>query len=432
MPDNGSGVYSREYGSTGWVDDRNALTKITADRHDAHDQDIADALTARICRNGETTATARIPFAAGIGLSDGTVSAPAVNFTADTNSGIYRIGADNIGVALNGAKVLDIATTGLTVTGTFKSSSTLSPVTTDGAALGSTSLMWSDHFKASGHVDNWNNGDLTLTHTAGTLTLGGDGTTRFDVGTGDALSNVIVNGSGSGDGGGGYVAAYNNDANVISIANKSAILGGAYSATPYIYTGASGATAVEFSNGAVFNGAVSGVTTLAIGGALSGVTTLAASGLISANGGQIAFPASQSASADANTLDDYEEGTFTPALLFGGAQVDMTTSSAIGRYTKIGNKVLFLIYIVLTAKGSSTGNATISGLPFTSASSVLNPLASYFASVSAISQHPEPFVGAGATTVTMRHITSGTTASNMDDTNFGNASTVNIQGVYGV
>jgi hypothetical protein len=55
---------------------------------------------------------------------DGTVSLPGYAFTADTDSGIYRIGANNIGVGVNGAKVLDIATTGLGVTGLIEQTST--------------------------------------------------------------------------------------------------------------------------------------------------------------------------------------------------------------------------------------------------------------------------------------------------------------------
>lgn len=111
MPYNGSGSFSREGGSTAWVDDRNAGTKITADLHDTHDEDIAEGLTLAICKDGQSTCSARIPFAAGIGVSDGTVSAPGINFSSDTNTGIYRIGADNIGVSLGGAKVIDIGTT---------------------------------------------------------------------------------------------------------------------------------------------------------------------------------------------------------------------------------------------------------------------------------------------------------------------------------
>jgi len=49
----------------------------------------------------------------------------------------------------------------------------LSPGTSDGTALGTTSLMWSDLFLASGSVINFNNGDVTLTHSGNTLTVAG-------------------------------------------------------------------------------------------------------------------------------------------------------------------------------------------------------------------------------------------------------------------
>ena len=48
---------------------------------------------------------------------------------------------------------------------------TLSPHASDGLALGTSSLMWSDLFLASGAVINFDNGNLTLTHTSNTLTL---------------------------------------------------------------------------------------------------------------------------------------------------------------------------------------------------------------------------------------------------------------------
>jgi hypothetical protein len=55
---------------------------------------------------------------------DGTVSLPGLGFTADTNTGLYRIGSDNAGFACNGAKVLDISPTGLGVTGILTASNT--------------------------------------------------------------------------------------------------------------------------------------------------------------------------------------------------------------------------------------------------------------------------------------------------------------------
>jgi len=68
----------------------------------------------------------------------GVVSAPAYSWASDNNTGLYRIGADNIGVAANGAKVLDIATTGLTVTGAFASSNGISSTLTTDASSSTT------------------------------------------------------------------------------------------------------------------------------------------------------------------------------------------------------------------------------------------------------------------------------------------------------
>ncbi len=66
----------------------------------------------------------------------------------------------------------------------------------------------------------------------------------------------------------------------------------------------------------------------------------------------------------ANKLDDYEEGTFTPIIKFGGGTTGISATQ-VGAYTKIGNLVTLQIFIEFSNKGSSTGAATISGIPFT-------------------------------------------------------------------
>jgi len=86
---------------------------------------------------------------------------------------------------------------------------------------------------------------------------------------------------------------------------------------------------------------------------------------ISLTQGRITFPASQIASSDANTLDDYEEGTWTPTIAFGGAAVGVTYGTQTGTYTKIGNRYFIDGVITLTSKGSSTGAVTVAGLPET-------------------------------------------------------------------
>ena len=67
-------------------------------------------------------------------------------------------------------------------------------------------------------------------------------------------------------------------------------------------------------------------------------------------------------------LEAYDEGTWTPALNFGGNAVGMTyAATPAGRYTRIGRTVFATGSLALSARGSSTGAATIDGLPLAAA-----------------------------------------------------------------
>lgn len=79
----------------------------------------------------------------------------------------------------------------------------------------------------------------------------------------------------------------------------------------------------------------------------------------------IKFPATQVASADANTLDDYEEGTWTPTVTAGSGT--FTSASATGSYTKVGNAVHWRSTITITTNNTAATNVQIT-LPFTAAS----------------------------------------------------------------
>jgi hypothetical protein len=89
-------------------------------------------------------------------------------------------------------------------------------------------------------------------------------------------------------------------------------------------------------------------TTIGVGGAAA-----------SASGSGVSFPATQSASSDANTLDDYEEGTFTPNQ--GGGLTVSGSFSSTGRYIKIGR----LVYVEGTLVGSVSIASSAAGILFT-------------------------------------------------------------------
>jgi hypothetical protein len=80
------------------------------------------------------------------------------------------------------------------------------------------------------------------------------------------------------------------------------------------------------------------------------------------NNGNYQFPATAVPSADPNTLDDYEEGTYTPTVTAGSGT--FTTVSATGKYTKIGNAWFTRILITITTNGTAATSVTAS-LPAT-------------------------------------------------------------------
>jgi hypothetical protein len=94
----------------------------------------------------------------------------------------------------------------------------------------------------------------------------------------------------------------------------------------------------------------------------------------SASGAGITFPATQSASSDANTLDDYEEGTWTPVIIGKTTAGTGTYSQQIGRYTKIGNTVRIYFAVAWSAH-TGTGTTAVTGFPFTSGAGGQTPFA---------------------------------------------------------
>jgi hypothetical protein len=111
----------------------------------------------------------------------------------------------------------------------------------------------------------------------------------------------------------------------------------------------------------VLNG-TSGLTTNS--GTLISASTIGVGGATpAASGAGISFPAAFSSSSDVNTLDDYEEGTFTPTIVGTSTAGTGTYTTQVGRYTKVGNLVTIMIYLTWTAH-TGTGNMRVAGSPF--------------------------------------------------------------------
>jgi hypothetical protein len=77
----------------------------------------------------------------------------------------------------------------------------------------------------------------------------------------------------------------------------------------------------------------------------------------------ITFPATQSGSSNANTLDDYEEGTWSPSIESAGGSLT-AVNNGTGYYTKVGNVVTITCKPVITTNGTGSSYLRITGLPF--------------------------------------------------------------------
>jgi len=172
----------------------------------------------------------------------------------------------------------------------------------------------------------------------------------------------------------------------IATTNDDLVIGQKGNAPTFAITPSTGA--------ATFAGAVSVATGAAVGGATAGA-------------GGLAFPATAVAVANANTLDDYEEGTFTPVISGTTTAGIGTYSVQSGAYVKIGKCVQYQIYIVLTAH-TGTGDLAISGLPETANASFYPPAAVYVNNLAlSANNYPQITVLASSSSFFIRQVPTG-------------------------
>lgn len=113
-----------------------------------------------------------------------------------------------------------------------------------------------------------------------------------------------------------------------------------------------------------------GALTHTSGSLLVGAGTSAFTTTLTPSLNAVVFPAVQVSSAGANTLDDYEEGDWTPAIGGSGGQSGQVYATQVGKYTKIGKLVVCQFRVQLSTLGTITTNVQIQGLPFASENTV--------------------------------------------------------------
>lgn len=144
-----------------------------------------------------------------------------------------------------------------------------------------------------------------------------------------------------------------------------------------------------------------------------------AGGNTSATGTGIAFPATQSASTDANTLDDYEEGTFTPTVLGTGSNPTVSYhGNNGGRYIKIGKMVYLQVYLRWLSLTGGSGNMLVGGLPYAAAVSTqaigLSGVTEWSGSYPVSAAYPTPSFESGIGLTSLYGLRSGTGVSSIN------------------
>lgn len=142
--------------------------------------------------------------------------------------------------------------------------------------------------------------------------------------------------------------------------------------------------------------------------------------------GQLTFPATQNASSDANTLDDYEEGTWTPTYVMSTTNFTSVSYTAQeGFYVKIGSTVIATWTLLTSAvtKGAAAGNLTVAGLPFTTSSTDYGGYISFAGSW--LGSAPGGALTSGTSILLYKRTTSDGTMTNMAVTDVGTGASAN-------
>lgn len=157
-----------------------------------------------------------------------------------------------------------------------------------------------------------------------------------------------------------------------------------------------------------------------------------ATGEVALPAGRLAFPATANPASDPTTLDDYREGSWTPGLTLGGSGTGITYAAEnTGRYTRIGRLCIARFLLKLTSKGSATGAAVLTGLPFPALADGVNGVLTvgWASGVIGVSGTVEGSTTAGGTSLDL-FAAGGGAASALSNVHFSNSSQINGVIIY--
>ena len=303
----------------------------------------------------------------------GTLAAPSISFTGDANTGVYSPGADTLAFVTAGANRLHITSGGLVGIGTTSNRDSTKLDVLGDITFGSNASYYGTlgYNAGTGHVEyTSSDGAFKWIRRSGSATsMVLDSSGRLLVGTtsgsGDALLGIQGRQSDSGRGGilqlrRGQAASALSAGDDIGAIRFSDNTSGNTGFAEILCASDAASGASDYPGRLVFSTTADGAATP------TERMRIDSTGLMTLAGPGIKFPATQVASADANVLDDYEEGTWTPNQ--GSGLVVVGTFSSTGRYTKVGN----LVYVTGNVQGSTSiaitaGSILCSNLIFTQA-----------------------------------------------------------------
>jgi len=267
-----------------------------------------------------------------------------------------------------------------------------------------------------------------LSTSAGGTGLSGLTAHKLVVGNGSSAATLITPSATSG------VPLISQGASSDPTYGTAVVAGGGTGATTLTGVLTGNGTSAVTANAVTQHSVVVGGASNAVGSTSVGATGTVLIGNTGADPTFSAAPTLTSVTFGAGTaLSTYVQGTFIPALTFGGGNTGITYNTQVGKYTQIGNIVYFLFRIFLTNKGSSTGAASITGFPVASYSGQQGACSCIYQSLTLATYSEIGLqMNSGATTATL--IASSAASSQVEaaltDTSFANGTVLDCSGFY--